>query len=100
MEKKIMEFDYKGFMQDFRIADMFGSHAIKDTFNRADKEWKTNADYYGSLILTLNHLLWYHYNNNNIEYAKIYDELWRKANDLIYTYFKGAELQKILAFLD
>lgn len=30
------------FWQDFTIADAFGIDAIKDTFNRAFKEWKDN----------------------------------------------------------
>lgn len=95
-----MGFDYKGFMQDFRIADVFGKKAIKDTFNRCHKEWQNNADYYGSFVMTLNHLLWYHYEKGNQDYAVLYDELWQKANDFVYSHFKGKELQKIIAFLD
>ena len=30
------------FWQDFSIADCFGVQAIRDTFNRAFEEWKTN----------------------------------------------------------
>ena len=30
------------FWMDFSIADKFGIAAIKDTYNRAFKEWKTN----------------------------------------------------------
>lgn len=94
------EFDYKGFMTDFRIADHFGVNAIKDTFNRAHNEWQNNADYYGSLVMTLNHLLWYHSENCNFEYAEIYEKLWRKADAFVLKHFKGEELRKILAFLD
>lgn len=95
-----MEFDYKGFMQDFRIADAFGVNAVKDTFKRAHNEWKDNADYYGSLVMTLNHLLWYHYEKGNARLAQVYDELWQKADNFVTSHFKGEELQKILAFLD
>ena len=95
-----MEFDYKGFMMDFRIADKFGIAAIKDTFNRAHNEWKDNADYYASFVMTLNHLLWYHYEKGNMKLAEVYDELWKKADAFVYENFKGEELQKILAFLD
>ena len=94
------EFDYKGFMRDFLIADRFGINAIKDTFNRAHKEWQNNVDYYGSFIMTLNHLIWYHYEQNNQERAMLYDELWRKADDFAVNHFKGEELQKLLDFLD
>ena len=94
------EFDYKGFMQDFRIADAFGVSAIKDTFKRAHDEWKDNADYYGSFVMTLNHLLWYHWERGNEKYAILYDQLWKKADNFALNHFRGEELQKILAFLD
>ena len=94
------DFDYKGFMKDFAIADLFGEDAIRDTFNRAKAEWKDNADYYGSFVMTLNHRLQWHYDNGNEDYARLYDELWREANESIYELFKGEELQQIVAFLD
>ena len=93
-------FDYKGFMNDFAIADMFGEEAIRDTYRRAKAEWKHNADYYGSLVMTLNHRLWFHYDSGNEDYARIYDELWRDANESIYELFKGEELSQIIQFLD
>ena len=37
--------DYKGFWQDFTIADAFGLGAIQDTYNRASSEGKSNAEY-------------------------------------------------------
>lgn len=95
-----MTFDYKGFMRDFRIAELFGVDAIKDTFNRAKAEWSDNADYYGSFVMTLNHLLWYHYERDENELAELYNDLWQEANDSIFELFKGDELNQILAFLD
>ena len=92
--------DYKGFMQDFAIADMFGEKAVRDTYKRAKREWKKNPDYFASLIMTLNHRLWYHYENGREGYARLYDELWRDADDAKYRYFKGDALQGIIAFLD
>lgn len=94
------EFDYKGFMKDFAIADLFGEDAIRDTFNRAKAEWKDNADYYGSFVMTLNHRLWWHYDNGNELYARLYDELWREADAAIPELFTGEDLNKIYAFLD
>lgn len=94
------EYDYKGFMNDFRIADIFGIKAIKETFSRCHNEWQNNVDYYGSLILTLNHLIWFHYDNGNMEVAKVYDELWRKADDFAMNHFTGEELDKLVCFLD
>ena len=50
--------------------------------------------------MTLNHLLWYHYEKGNMKLAEVYDELWKKADAFVYENFKGEELQKIIAFLD
>ena len=45
-----MNFDYKGFMTDFRIADLFGENAIRDTYKRAFAEWKDNVEYFASFV--------------------------------------------------
>lgn len=95
-----MTFDYKGFMRDFRIAEVFGKGAIIDTFNRATLEWNDNADYYGSLVMTLNHLLWYHYERDENELAELYNNLWMEADANIPKLFKGEDLRNIYAFLD
>ena len=41
----IIEYGYEpitSFWEDFSIADKFGIKAVKDTYNRAFKEWKCN----------------------------------------------------------
>lgn len=91
---------YKGFMQDFRIADRFGKNAIKDTYNRAFKEWKDDVDYFASLVCTLNHLIWYHHDKGNDEIARIYNDLWRKADNYALDHFKGEDLSYYVHFLD
>ena len=45
------------FWMDFSIADRFGANAIKDTYNRAFKEWKTNYIYLTELVIVLNPLV-------------------------------------------
>ena len=92
-------FDYKGFMQDFTIADAFGENAIRDTFNRAFKEWKNNVKYFASFVLTLNHQIWRHYKTNE-EYGRIYDELWKKAHEYGSDHFKGEDAEYYFSFLD
>ena len=94
------EFDYKGFMQDFRIADRFGKKAVEDTFKRAHDEWKDNVQYYASLVLTLNHWLWYHYDHGDEERARLYDRLWKKADSYGCWHFKGDDLSYFYRFLD
>lgn len=49
------------FWQDFCIAERFGADAIKDTFNRAFREWKTLPVYLTEMALVLNHRGWVWY---------------------------------------
>ena len=93
-------FDYKGFWQDFSIADRFGADAVKDTYKRAHDAWKDNVQYYASLVLTLNHKIWEHYEANRMALAKVYDGLWRKADEFGSTHFKGDDAQYYFSFLD
>ena len=86
--------DYKTqttFWQDFSIAEIFGVKAIKDTYNRAFDEWKGNYIYLTELVMVLNHKIWQHYKNNE-EIARVYDELWRKADEYAYENLEGEEL--------
>ena len=94
------EFDYNGFMQDFRIADRFGKAAVDDTFKRAFDEWKDNVEYFASFVMTLNHLIWYHYENGNMERSRQYDRLWKKADAWGCEHFTGADAAYYFQFLD
>lgn len=42
------------FYRDFSIADNFGTDAIKDTYDRAFNEWKTNYKYLTEFVMVLN----------------------------------------------
>ena len=81
------------FWEDFGIADCFSKSAIKDTYKRAMQYAKTNYKYLTELSLVLNHRLWMHYNNGNQEYAKVYDEIWRKCHNYAHKHLKGEEFQ-------
>lgn len=91
-----MDYDYKGFMQDFRTADLFGANAIEDTFRRAWDEWKENADYFSSMTLTLNHLCWYHHDTGNDGYCRLYEKLYRKAAGWCYDHFTAKDDQRLI----
>ena len=78
------------FWQDFSIADKFGVDAIKDTFNRSFKEWKTDYVYLTELVLVLNWKAWQHY-ENNIRYSKLYTKLYEDANEYAVQNLKGKE---------
>lgn len=79
------------FWEDFTIADCFGVSAIRDTFNRAFDEWKSNYVYLTELVMVLNHKIWQHYQTNE-KVAKLYDTLWRKADAYACGNLKGEEL--------
>lgn len=79
------------FFQDFSIADNFGAKAIRDTYDTAFKEWKNNYKYLTELVMVLNWKIW-QWNEKNEAYAKLYDELWRKADEYACTHLKGDEL--------
>ena len=80
------------FWQDFSIADNFGADAVKDTFNRAFNEWKTDHVYLTELVLVLNHKIWQHYQHNNEELARLYNDLWAMADRWACENLKGEEL--------
>lgn len=91
--------DYKGFWQDFTIADQFGLEAVQDTYNRA-MEWKSNAEYITALTITLNHKIWYWYEAGNEKYTKLYDKLWRELDDWCLENLKGKDLEYYIKTTD
>ena len=79
------------FYEDFSIADMFGPAAIKDTYNRAFKEWKSDYQYLTELVMVLNWKIWEYYEIDD-EYAHLYNDLWAEADGYAVDNLKGAEL--------
>ena len=97
-------FDYEcqtTFWQDFSIAEVYGgTSAIKDTFNRAFKEWKSNHVYLTELVMVLNHKMWGHYENGNLAWSRLYQELFEKASGYALKHLKGEELTYYLRVTD
>lgn len=79
------------FWEDFSIADKFGVNAVKDTFHRAFKEWKTNYEYLTELVVVLNWKIWEHYERNET-LAQLYNDLWIDADEYAMENLKGEEL--------
>lgn len=80
------------FWMDFGIADAFGVDAIKDTYKRAFKEWKSNYIYLTELVMVLNWKIWQHYKTNDV-YAKLYNKLWEEADLYACENLKEEELR-------
>lgn len=87
------------FWSDFTIADAFGNDAIRDTFERAFRGWRTNYRYLTELVCVLNHKIW-QWHERDGKRAKLYDELWRKADKWALDNLKGTELEHFTMVLD
>ena len=87
------------FYEDFSIADRFGISAIKDTFKRAFENWKDNYKYLTELVMALNWKIWEHYESNE-KVAKVYSDLWEKADGYAMDNLKGEELRYFLSTTD
>ena len=79
------------FWSDFTIADHFGLGAISSTYKMAFEGWKNNYIYLTELVMALNWKIWQWYEKND-EYAKLYDALWKKADEYAVENLKGEEL--------
>ena len=87
------------FFQDFSIADKFGVDAVRDTYNRAFKEWKHDYKYLTELVMVLNWKIWQYYESNTI-LAKVYNELWQQADEYAYENLKGEEAEYFFRVTD
>lgn len=87
------------FWDDFSIADAFGPPAIRDTFNRAFREWRGNHEYLTEMVLVLNHKCW-QWNERDEVKMVLYRDLYEKANDYALKHLKGDELDYYLQTVD
>lgn len=78
------------FWDDFSIADRFGTEAVKDTFKRAFAEWKNDYVYLTELVVVLNLKIWLWYEINE-SLARVYNDLWEKADEYACNHLKGEE---------
>lgn len=87
------------FWIDFSIADQFGVNAVRDTYNRAFNEWKSDYKYLTELVMVLNHKIWQHYKTNK-QLAEVYNELWEQADAYAYDNLKDEELRYFFEVTD
>ena len=88
------------FWSDFSIADRFGIPAIKDTYNRAFDEWKTDYRYLTDLVMVLNHKCWEHHHVGHARVSELYADLFYKAQDYAYENLQGDELRYFIEVTD
>lgn len=87
------------FWSDFCIAEPFGTSAIKDTFERAFEEWKTNIVYLTELVMVLNWKCWQYAETDPIR-SMTYQELWEKADQWCGENLKGDDLSYYIKTTD
>ena len=87
------------FWDDFSIAEMFGEKAIRDTYKRAFNEWKSNYKYLTELVMVLNHKIWRWYERDE-KIARLYNELWEKADGYAMDNLEGDEISYFLKVID
>lgn len=88
------------FWDDFSIADMFGANAVKDTYRRAFREWKTNTEYVTELVMVLNWKMWDHAERGNNTLGRLYQQLWTEADEWCVNNLKGNDLTYYLRTTD
>ena len=79
------------FWQDFSIAEMFGEKEIRDLYDRAMKHWSWDKEYITEFVMVLNWKIFYYYEINE-KLAKLYNELWEKADAWCMSNLKGDDL--------
>lgn len=83
------------YYEDFSIADAFGIYAVKDTFKRAiSKDGYASSNYkvLTEFVMVLNWKIWEHYESNQ-PLAAVYNELWIKAEKLVFKTFTDEQMQ-------
>lgn len=80
------------FWDDFFIAEHFGEKAIRDTYNRAINEWKTDKVYATELVMVLNWKIWMFNDLGNETLARLYNELWEDAEKVVQETLTGDDL--------
>ena len=96
-----MDYEFKTtFWMDFNIAEQYGIDAVKETFNRVFKEWKTNYTFFYELTLVMNWKCWYHYEKNNIKLSKLYANYYNQLCEYGLNNLKGKEREDFIKNLN
>ncbi len=80
---------------DFSIADNFGKAAILDTYENLkslEVICHENYKYMTEIVMVLNNKIWEHFEKDETK-ARLYDKLWRKAQEIVFETFNKDELE-------
>lgn len=87
------------FFEDFSIADQFGTEGIKETYQRALKEWKHDYKYLTEFVMILSLKASEHAGSNDA-YTTLYCDLYYEAKDYALDHLKGDELEYFIKTID
>lgn len=88
------------FWNDFSIADAFGLDAIKDTYKRCFREWKSDYEMITELCIVMNWKCWFWYENKNYSLSVIYQDYYYDLRDWCLDNLKGDELKFFIQVTD
>ena len=74
-------------------------YALKETYDRVMEDWGDNLEFMCEWVVALNQKIWQHYDDNQT-LARVYDELWRKADEYCCKHFKDDELSAYYSYID
>ena len=87
------------FFADLSIAECYGANSVIDTYKNVMRSWGKDLEFMCEWVICLNQKIWQHYDKNR-NLAKVYDDLWRKADEHCRKTFKGEELTEYLNYID
>jgi len=79
------------FFSDLSIAEWYGADSIRDTYKNVIGSWVKNVVYFTEFVMCLNWKIWEWNARGNDELALVYDELWRKADELACNTYKDED---------
>ena len=79
------------FFSDLSIAEWYGADSVRDTYKNVMRSWLGNVVYFTEFVMCLNWKIWEQNARGNEELAKVYDELWREADELVCNTYKGED---------
>lgn len=89
-----MDYEFKTtFWMDFTIAEHFGIEAVKDTFERAFKEWRNDVVYVTELALVMNWKCWRHWEEGNHELGRYYSDRYYEVREWCLDNLEGDDLR-------
>ena len=88
------------FFSDLSLAEWLGAASVRDTYNNVVKSWFNDKVYFTEFVMSLNWKIWEQNARGNDELARVYDELWKKADALVMDKWTSENLQYYLQTTD